>query len=367
MRAFARDTASRPMTEPEDDRRAAPSSPGDPPGQLSSRGSAHDDLLVRPAVVADEAQILALAERTLGWGSEDRWTELFRWKHDLNAFGRSPRWVATIDERVVGFRVFLRWEFTGPGGRIQRAVRAVDTATDPARQGRGIFKRLTTTAVGDLTAEGTDFVFNTPNDQSRPGYLKMGWQIVGRPPIMTLPTGLGGAVRQTNARTAAELWSLPTVAGSDAREALSAPRIEDLLNALDPISRMSTHRTAEYLRWRYGLAELHYRAIALGDDPAEGLVVFRLRRRGRALEGTVCELLVPAGRDATRRKRRLLRMVARNSAADYLLVGHDRGLIRTPALPVPRLGPILTWRGLEAQAEPRLQDFRLTMGDLELF
>ena len=30
-------------------------------------------------------------------------------------------------------------------------------------------------------------MFNTPNDQSRPGYLKMGWQVVGRVPIGVRP------------------------------------------------------------------------------------------------------------------------------------------------------------------------------------
>ncbi len=31
--------------------------------------------------------------------------------------------------------------------------------------------------------DGVDVVFNTPNDQSRPGYLKMGWSEVGRVPV----------------------------------------------------------------------------------------------------------------------------------------------------------------------------------------
>ena len=69
-----------------------------------------------------------------------------------------------------------------------RAVRAVDTATDPDYQGRGLFTRLTLQAIDELRAEGVDFVFNTPNDQSRPGYLKMGWQVVGTLPTHVRPT-----------------------------------------------------------------------------------------------------------------------------------------------------------------------------------
>ena len=86
------------------------------------------------------------------------------------------------------FRVLMRWEFV-EHGRVVHAVRAVDTATHPDYQGRGIFTRLTLHALDELRHE-IDFVFNTPNDQSRPGYLKMGWQVVGRLPTAVRPTGL---------------------------------------------------------------------------------------------------------------------------------------------------------------------------------
>ena len=89
--------------------------------------------------------------------------------------------VAEADGRVVGLRAFMRWEFVA-GRRRFRAVRAVDTATHPDHQGRGIFSRLTLEALDGLRSEA-DFIFNTPNEKSLPGYLKMGWQVVGRVPI----------------------------------------------------------------------------------------------------------------------------------------------------------------------------------------
>ena len=49
--------------------------------------------------------------------------------------------------------------------------------------------------VEEMTAEGVDVVFNTPNTQSRPGYLKMGWIDVGRLPVAARPTGLRSLVR----------------------------------------------------------------------------------------------------------------------------------------------------------------------------
>ena len=41
-----------------------------------------------------------------------------------------------------------------------------------------------------LRGEGVGFVFNTPNDQSRPGYLKMDWKLVERLPVLARPRAL---------------------------------------------------------------------------------------------------------------------------------------------------------------------------------
>lgn len=332
---------------------------------MSERAAA--DLELRIATEADEPAILALATRTLGWGPEPRWAELFRWKHDTNAFGRSPRWVALDGDRVAGFRIFLRWEWKRPDGSIARAVRAVDTATDPDYQGRGIFTRLTKAALVDLADDGVDFVFNTPNDQSRPGYLKMGWEVVGRPPVMVQPGRILGIPRLLRARTAAELWSEPVTVGRAAPEVLATDGARALVDSLAPTSTIATNRTIEFLQWRYGLDELHYRAITLGTDPAEGLALFRVRRRGAALEATVTELLVPAGPHAERATRSLLRRVSRQAGADYALVGHLPHLLAAPAVPVPNLGPILTWRAVTQTTRPDLATWTLGMGDLELF
>ena len=139
-----------------------------------------DAIELRPATPDDREQILALLGVSLGWGDDTRYRELFAWKHERNPFGRSLAWVVERDGRVVAVRLFMRWMFRR-GGSTLHAVRAVDTATHPDHQGHGLFTALTTHALEACRAEGVAFVFNTPNAQSRPGYLKMGWREVGRP------------------------------------------------------------------------------------------------------------------------------------------------------------------------------------------
>src|SRR5207247_2560043 len=118
----------------------------------------------------------------------------FRWKHVDNPFGRSFMLVAEAEERILGLRAFMRWRFAA-GGREVGAVRAVDTATHPDFQGRGIFSLLTRAALDSLPAD-VGFVFNTPNEKSGPGYLKMGWHEVGRIPIAIRVRNPMGFVRR---------------------------------------------------------------------------------------------------------------------------------------------------------------------------
>lgn len=324
---------------------------------------ARSELVLRPYEDADEEPVLRLLGRSLGKEPDDRYRAFFRWKHLENPFGRSFAWVAESDGQLAGFRTFMRWRFVGPDGTVE-AVRAVDTATDPDHRGAGVFRRLTEHGLEQLEAAGVDLVFNTPNDQSRPGYLKMGWALAGRAVVQVRPRSPLALVRLARARTAATLWSEPTTVGTAADEALAAGSLDELVERVTPgdASDLRTDRSSAFLRWRYaGFPPVSSRVAMAGDEIADGLVLFRLRRRGAALECTVGDLLVPdPGRGAA-----VARRVLADSGADYALVGAPapdrlRGFVATD-----RLGPMLTWRAPGGGGTP--PSLRLALGDLELF
>jgi GNAT superfamily N-acetyltransferase len=254
------------------------------------------DLTVRPASAADRPSVLALLDASLGWESDDRHADFFSWKHERNPFGPSPAWVAVDrDGRLLGFRAFLRWEFT-QGSAVLRAARAVDTATRPDVQRRGIFSRLTTTAIEGLVRDEVAFVFNTPNRQSLPGYLKMGWQRVGRLPVRARSPSVRRWRRLIGARCPADKWSLLTGAGAPASDAFAdTDSVARLLAGLGHTEGLSTRVGVEYLRWRYGFPALRYRVVTAGPTVEDGTAVFRFRRRGTAVEAVICDLLVPGG------------------------------------------------------------------------
>ena len=105
--------------------------------------------------------------------------------------------------------------------------------------------------------------------------------------------------------------------------------------------------------------------MTAGASVRDGLCVFRVRRRGAANEATICELLVPGNDAGTRRA--LLKDVAERASADYVILAGHAARPSSGCVPLPRQGPILTWRAVRQLDAPDLSDWNLSLGDIELF
>src|ERR1041385_5672600 len=212
-------------------------------------------LAVREGDDRDVPRVVELLKASLGEGAIPRTREFWQWKHEKNPFGRSPFWLAESDGEIVGVRVFLRWRWHARAHTVE-AVRAVDTATHPGHQGKGIFRTLTLHGVEELTRRGVGFVFNTPNDKSRPGYLKMGWSTVGRPSLWIAPRKVTAVARVVAARLGRrQSPSTPDTKANDdssGRDFLNGAELARLLDRVETLpDKLRTQRDAAYLRWRY--------------------------------------------------------------------------------------------------------------------
>ena len=348
---------------------------------MPSTPSTGSDLSVRRATRTDEPAILDLVRLSLGERGIHRTPDYWRWKHEANPFGQSPTLIAEDGPRLVGLRTFMRWTWKC-GGAAVPAVRAVDTATHPDYRGRGIFKRLTLQLRDEVQAEGIPFVYNTPNSQSRPGYLKMGWTLVGRPTIWMRPVHpvrLLGALRRDASGHNEER---PPIDAPAAGDVLREPGVEGLVaaavDAAEPLGRYHTRRTIEYLRWRYAdIPGFTYRAVTEGQGADGALVLVRSRYRGDVRELRVCDLVVGPTAAARRNAGRLLRRMPRLAAVDMVIAmpagraDLRRVLVGAGYVPVPRSGPIFTTYPFAAADElpnPRhLKNWAPSIGDLELF
>ncbi|MGN6242366.1 MAG: GNAT family N-acetyltransferase [Motilibacteraceae bacterium] len=339
--------------------------------------TATSQLEIRELLPEDEGDVLALLTASLAGGpTGHREAEFLRWKHQENPFGRSPALVAVDGGRVVGVRFLLRWRLQ-LGGRELRAVRMVDTATHPDHQGRGIFKRLTLAAL-ERWADEIDLVFNTPNSNSRPGYLKMGWQEVGALPIslrVRRPLAFARGAAAAARRTPVPPGNLGD-GGAPAAEVLPVLLDGGDLTPLLNRTRAGLHTplSPDFLRWRYAeVPGLRYEVFpARRDGELVGLGIGRRRRRGPLVELTLAELLTrPDDGDG---RRRVLAAAAKAPGVDHVAVHlpsvpERRAAIRCGYLPVPRQGMVLTVRpGLATPSTGgALAEWSLSLGDLEVF
>jgi hypothetical protein len=333
---------------------------------------------IRCARPDETERILALVKLSLGEGAIPRSTAFWNWKHKQNPFGESPCLVADVHGEIVALRTFMRWRWRSNDDEIQ-SVRAVDTATHPNWRHKGIFAALTNRLVEKMCRDDVQFIFNTPNAKSRAGYMKLGWQNLGRPNIWVKPLRPFRLFRQ-------KLTNAPLdgrVACPDTRRCagnlLADATLDAHLTAIPARREITAPRTQPYLLWRYAAVPgFEYCATWQLSGADTAIVIHRTKARSRALEFRICEFIVGPTRTALRNGRRVLREALQASASDYATAmarldsAEARVLAACGFLPVPHAGPVFTVRpliaGAVAMPDPtRRSSWRLSLGALELF
>jgi len=320
---------------------------------------------LRVAEPNDTEAILDVCSSALGWVDPTFDRALFRWKHFDNAFGPSTILVAEDSSGLLAVRPLMQWRFTrvsqdANGVTTLKAARAVDTATRPGAQGKGLFRKLTEMGLEELEKQDFGFVFNTPNDQSRPGYLKMGWATAGQ---VRFGFGVRSLTRLPNilrSRTSADKPSIETSGlGIPVAEGLSTIGPQEglaspILAASEQPGQLQTAHTFDTLLWRFAQGPIEYRWIP--TNPGEGCIV-RLRQRGASRELVVALAMVQSMGPAWSAVSKAMHHVD----ADYCLTPAGFGKTRT----IQRLGPTLALRSLGVT--PTKESFNWSPGDIELF
>ena len=281
--------------------------------ELEIREAGEDDV---PGIL--ETLKLSLGETPL----LKRTSSLWEWKHHHNPFGRSIVLVAEHEGVIAGVRALMRWELETRSGTVVRCVRPVDTATHPEFLRRGIFGTLTMSALDIAKDNAIDLVFNTPNEQSARGYLKMGWHHV---------SWIGAQVRIRIGHAAV---------ASD----IQPPSIEHIAPGVAPVSRipksfhseparaMRTPQREQYLDWRFSAHPSASYGWVAGSRES-GLVVRASTRRGRS-ELVASDILGMPHPSSVRRAAKASR--ARYMAGWFSPGSPKRGAaIRGGLLPVP--------------------------------
>ncbi len=325
---------------------------------------------IREADESDIPSIVDLLKSSLGEGLMPKSERYWRWKHLDNPFGRSPVLLCWEDGKLIGVRAFMRWEWKS-NSKVYRALRAVDTATHPEYQGKGIFKKLTLSLVDNCGKNGDHFIFNTPNQQSRPGYLKMGWVEAGRLPITVSPTKPFSMFYNY-------LLHKPKKDNQDPAfgNILEHTGLESLLNQhCQQAKTIITSVSPDYLKWRY-LTVPVASYVAMGDEQGKkltSLIIGRIKqtRFGKELRITDCFFSTDIDEERMRSKFQKWR---ESMEVDYVTLSGTLGRNTLKLFSIlnfkASVGPTVTIRSLQLtnlDSFSNFKDWTPSIGDLELF
>lgn len=318
---------------------------------------------VRDGVLEDVPAIVELLKMSLGESLIPKSASLWQWKHIQNPFGASPVLVAEDEEKIVGVRAFMNWTWVYKG-EILNAVRAVDTATHPDYQGKGIFKKLTLQGVAKAKNAGIDFVFNTPNMSSKPGYLKMGWAEKGRVPL------------KLKINPFAYKRSLAPVAKVQDWDQLIG-FLSKVKSPCYDTNKVQTLINSDYVSWRYKNNPLFdYSFIS---DYHSYVLFYRIKEHKFGHEMRVVDLFINESTFNQESRRGLQKVFRDTSSNSFLtsvsgrqyLLGVNKYL-NMGLLPILKKGPIVTLRNVNMNDEQfhellNVNSWAYSLGDMELF
>jgi len=312
---------------------------------------------IRESKKEDLEEIIEVLKASLGESDLPLSQEIWKFKHQNNPFGKSLVLLGLENGEIIGVRAFMAWRWK-LGDTSYSAYRAVDTATHPDHQGKGVFKRLTLAALEIAQKNKVSFIFNTPNEQSRPGYLKMGWRPVnnvrvGVKPAISSMMGFQKPIQtyKTHYSTGTELAKL----------------CEEWNLDLQRKGKVFTEKSPEILRWRYEENPLQdYEVYATNDIYIAGYI----KRRRNIKELRISESIY-LNNESLKELKKIIKFWAGKHGVQIVTYSPEVLDLGTFTLK-GGYGPVLTLRELNLDNSQinsfyEITNWSNTIGDLELF
>lgn len=313
-------------------------------------------MIIRQAKIEDKPAIVELLKESLGESLLKKSTSIWDYKHVDNPFGESYVLLAEEEGKLIGVRAFMSWKWQ-IGTTIWQAYRAVDTATHPKHQGKGIFKKLTLQALDDVGKKQDCFIFNTPNEKSRPGYLKMSWESLGKISIALIPAFLYGI---------SSLWNN----GKKYKQSLSDSEIDQLCKKhneiLQATEQIFTPKSRVYLAWRYENNPMQPYQILTGK---KWYAAVYTKKHRFFTELRIAEVIGATSKETRKEIRTVVTQLALKNKCLFITTT-EKTLYSLRYF--GQIGPILTCRDLTAEKiiitkSKETNAWHYAMGDLELF
>lgn len=267
-------------------------------------------LVCRP-LGADAADLARLGDCIAHNSERRRSAAALEWLYaDNPSGGRRFVDVALDGERVVAIYAGLPQRLR-VGERSVLALQSLDTLTDAAYRGRGLFPALARSLYARAEAQGVGLVYGFPNARSAPGFFsKLGWTRLDPVPFLIRPLSLRYAAGRVRALARVARWlpdvplALPRVPRALRRRLVELDGFDERVSELWRRFReggaveLAVERDAEYFAWRVAhKPDAGYRTLAFErrDGTLDALCTFAVQDKHGGRIGYVLELLHAPG------------------------------------------------------------------------
>jgi GNAT superfamily N-acetyltransferase len=266
----------------------------------------NEALVIRSYRAADAVGVRSVMAASYGPNTTP--APIFDWWHFGCPVGVSGFQVAEEKGKIVGLQPMELLPYESAGRRLTGAV-LTGVVVHPEFRRRGLFSSLVQACEKEAWRRGADFVTAMPNERSRPGFLKLGCQDLGRRRLLVLPFS-GRKLAQRAIRwpglaapfafslKPALCWSRNWIRSAMTHLEVIKQAPEDLerVNELDQqlFPGLRLVRSASWWNWRYAASPRCYQMLRLpdGQGGTAGLVVTTSEQRKGFEVGYIMDWLV---------------------------------------------------------------------------
>jgi len=224
--------------------------------------------------------------------------QMFQWKYIDNPCQTDNESynvvVAKDGTRIIGARPSFAMSILYKGKRYH-AAQPCDTMLLPDYRGSGLFSKMITYALNDLRQQGINYIFNFPNSNSYPGYIRNGWidngPVEAGIRVMSLKNTIVSRISKGKLKYA---YTPDISPGKEFNISALAPSgAEELLcGTFNSSNYIAQYRSENWLNWRFSQCPNGkiYRFLAIkSENQLAGYAVLALTNSGA---GEIVDYLV---------------------------------------------------------------------------
>jgi hypothetical protein len=234
----------------------------------------------------------------------ERNIENLQWLHQQNLAQKNTIYYAMEQEEVAAIYTAMPVVFKVED-ELVNALQSIDTITDIAHRGKGLFPKLATRLYNDAQHEGYELVYGFPNENSAPGFFKkLQWISFGEAPFLMKPLNLQYFLnkllgkKQSEGEDKGHVYAVAPVTTIDHNTVIKSLTgfendYDQLWTKVSKSIKVGANRGAAYMNWRYVQkpGEAYSIAGLYINGNLEGVIVFTIKDKHGGRVGYIMELI----------------------------------------------------------------------------